>query len=139
MIDGGIIGNNPSLFAYLMQKKMKKKDPIRVWSMGTGILEMAPVDADGMTKFEWMKLSGEFMIDIDVFVADKVMESTMKKNQVSGKENYLRLQVISDLAMDSVEEENIKGLMAAGDQMWEENKEAAKKMIEQICDEKFGT
>lgn len=32
--------------------------------------------------------------------------------------------------MDSVEEENINGLMAAGDQMWEENKEAAKKMIE---------
>lgn len=91
MIDGGIIGNNPSLFAYLMQNKMKKKDPIRVWSMGTGILEMAPVDADGMTRFEWLKLSGEFMIDIDVFLADNVMKSIMKKNQIDGKENYLRM------------------------------------------------
>ena len=129
VIDGGIIGNNPSLFAYLMQSKMKKKAPIRIWSMGTGILDMAPVDADGMTRFEWLKLSGEFMIDIDVFLADKVMESIMKKNKIEGKENYLRLQVISDLAMDSVTEENINGLMDAGDQMWNENIEAAKEMI----------
>jgi hypothetical protein len=138
VIDGGIIGNNPALFSYLMQSKMKKKAPIRIWSMGTGILEMDPVDADGMTRFEWLKLSGEFMIDIDVFLADKVMKSIMKKNQIESKENYLRMQVISDLAMDSVEQENIDGLMAAGDEMWENNKEAAKKMIEQICDEKFG-
>jgi hypothetical protein len=40
--------------------------------------------------------------------------------------------------MDSVDEENIKGLIAAGDQMWKQNEAAARKMIEQICDEKFG-
>jgi hypothetical protein len=91
VIDGGIIGNNPSLFAYLMQNKIKKKTPIRIWSMGTGILDMHPVDADGMTRFEWLKLSGEFMIDIDVFLADNVLKSIMKKNQIEGKENYLRL------------------------------------------------
>ena len=139
VIDGGIIGNNPSLFAYLMQNKIKKKTPIRIWSMGTGILEMPPVDADGMTRFEWLKLSGEFMIDIDVFLADSVLQTIMNKNKIGDIENYLRLQVISDLSMDSVDEENIKGLMAAGDQMWNDNKAAAKKMIEQICDEKFGS
>jgi hypothetical protein len=80
VIDGGIIGNNPALFSYLMQNKIKKKDPIRIWSMGTGILEMDPVDADAFTRFEWLKLSGEFMIDIDVFLADKVLKSLMKKN-----------------------------------------------------------
>jgi len=83
--------------------------------MGTGILEMEPVDADGMTRFEWLKLSGEFMIDIDVFLADNVMKSIMKKNQIEGKDNYIRMQVVSDLSMDSVEKENIDGLMAAGD------------------------
>jgi hypothetical protein len=41
--------------------------------------------------------------------------------------------------MDSVDEENIKGLMAAGDQMWNDNIVAAKKMLQQICDEKFGS
>ena len=97
--------------------------------MGTGILEMDPVDADGMTRFEWLKLSGEFMIDIDVFLADNVMNGIMKNTKIEGKENYLRLQVISDLAMDSVDEENINGLMAAGDEMWNDNKEAAQKMI----------
>jgi hypothetical protein len=40
--------------------------------------------------------------------------------------------------MDSVDEENITGLMAAGDQMWNDNIAACKKMLEQICDEKFG-
>ena len=60
------------MFAYLMQKKIKNKDkkPIRIWSMGTGVIEMEPVDADGMTRFEWLKLSAEFMIDIDVYVVD---------------------------------------------------------------------
>jgi hypothetical protein len=109
---------------------MKKKAPIRIWSMGTGVLEMEPIDADGMTRFEWLKLSGEFMIDIDVFVADKILKDIMKRSQIDGKENYLRMQVISGLAMDSVDEENIKGLKAAGDEMWSENEAAAKKMIE---------
>jgi hypothetical protein len=98
-----------------MQNKIKKKTPVRIWSMGTGILDMKPVDADGMTRFEWLKLSGEFMIDIDVFLVDNVLKNIMKKNKVTGKENYLRMQVISGLSMDSVDEENIKGLMAAGD------------------------
>lgn len=40
--------------------------------------------------------------------------------------------------MDSVDEENINGLMAAGDEMWNDNKEAAQEMIRQICDERFG-
>ena len=35
--------------------------------------------------------------------------------------------------------ENINGLKAAGDQMWNENEAACKKMIEDMCDEKFGT
>ena len=72
---------------------------------------MEPVDADGMTRFEWLKLSGEFMIDIDVFLADSVLKSIMKTNQIEGKENYIRMQVVSDLAMDSVDEENIKGAL----------------------------
>ena len=115
VIDGGIIGNNPSLFAYLMQSKIHDKTPIRIWSMGTGILDMQPIEAESMTRFQWLKLSGEFMIDIDVFLADKTLEGIMKKNKQPDQENYLRLQVISDLAMDSVTEENINGLMAAGD------------------------
>ena len=41
--------------------------------------------------------------------------------------------------MDSVDEENIKGLKEAGDQMWSENEAECKKMIEQMCDEKFGS
>jgi hypothetical protein len=115
VIDGGIIGNNPALFAYLMQNKMKKKDPIRIWSMGTGVLEMEPIDADSMTRYEWAKLSGEFMIDIDVFLADSVLKGIMKKNKLPSKDNYLRMQVISDLSMDSVDEENINALIATGD------------------------
>ena len=40
--------------------------------------------------------------------------------------------------MDRVDEENLNGLMDAGKKMWEENMVAAKAMIRQICDEKFG-
>ena len=40
--------------------------------------------------------------------------------------------------MDKVDEENLKGLIEQGDKMWFDNQEAAKAMIRQICDEKFG-
>lgn len=41
VIDGGIIGNNPALFAYLVATKLNKKGPkIRILSLGTGVAEV---------------------------------------------------------------------------------------------------
>ena len=52
--------------------------------------------------------------------------------------NYIRMQTLSDLRMDKVDQENLNALMNAGTLMWNENAEEAKAMIRTMCDEKFG-
>jgi len=110
VIDGGIIGNNPALFSYMMQSKIQKKAPIRIVSIGTGVAEVNKVDADSITRFNWLTMAGDFMIDIDVFAADKTLNATLakqleKQNADNGveKANYLRMQTISSLGMDKVD------------------------------------
>lgn len=36
LVDGGIICNNPSMYAYLIAKEMRGKQKIRLVSLGTG-------------------------------------------------------------------------------------------------------
>jgi len=48
------------------------------------------------------------------------------------------MQTLSTLGMDKVDKASIDALVAAGNQMWEENKDAAEQIIREICDEKFG-
>lgn len=36
VIDGAIICNNPAMYAFMMAKYLKRKNPIRVVSVGTG-------------------------------------------------------------------------------------------------------
>jgi hypothetical protein len=40
--------------------------------------------------------------------------------------------------MDKVDEASIKLLIDAGDKMWNENKDATTKLVEAMCDDKFG-
>lgn len=58
---------------YIMQSKIAKKTPIRVWSMGTGVGEMVPIVADEMSRFSFMSLTADLMIDINSFAADKIL------------------------------------------------------------------
>jgi len=47
------------------------------------------------------------------------------------------MQTYSELSMDRVDKENLDGLLLAGDGLWKENEEMAKKMLRILCDEKF--
>mmetsp|Transcript_31207 Transcript_31207/g.47789 ORF Transcript_31207/g.47789 Transcript_31207/m.47789 type:complete len:93 (-) Transcript_31207:35-313(-) len=91
-------------------------------------------------------MSADFMIDIDVFAADGALNMTLSKqletnNAANGvdKSNYLRMQTFTDLGMDKVDKASIDGLIADGNKMWEQNKEAGEKIIRDMCDEKFGS
>lgn len=74
VIDGGIIGNNPALFAYNIATKLNKKGPkIRILSLGTGMSEVIPIDTETFTRFDWLKMTGDMMIEVDVFSSDKIL------------------------------------------------------------------
>ena len=64
----------------------------------------------------------------------------LNKKELNDEEgiNYKRLQIITHLSLDSTTESNINGLKDAGNQMWDENEDDLKKIIMQICDEKYG-
>jgi len=93
VIDGGIIGNNPSLFAYLMATQLNKKGPkLRILSLGTGVSEIKPIDPLEFTRFDWLKMSGDLMIDVDVFNSDGVLQQIMSRHpNASVDHNYLRI------------------------------------------------
>lgn len=109
LLDGGLIGNNPSMFAYLMQTKLRKLDkPIRLLSMGTGGTTFKQVTAKEITKLKWTKLSLEFMVNADIRAVDKTLRrkfAIQLANQKDPKKsNYFRIQCKSELKMDAVDE-----------------------------------
>jgi patatin-like phospholipase/acyl hydrolase len=54
-VDGGIICNNPSLYAYQVAKLLNKKKNIRILSIGTGEKKFIPfTSAKEMGKMSWM-------------------------------------------------------------------------------------
>jgi len=65
-IDGGIICNNPSLYAYQLATLMHKKKKVRILSLGTGENPFNQIDS----KYSWDKKSygiykSEFMMNMD--------------------------------------------------------------------------
>ena len=97
LLDGGLIGNNPSMFAYLMETKLKKTldKPVRILSMGTGGTTFKKVQANSITKISWKKLSLEFMVNADIRAVDKTLRRKFKlqvaKQKYPSKSNYLRI------------------------------------------------
>ena len=65
--------NNPSLVAYIMANVIRKKEHIRVISLGTGVGPLEPMDADTFTRFDWTKLAVNVAVDFDTFMADRVV------------------------------------------------------------------
>jgi patatin-like phospholipase/acyl hydrolase len=72
LIDGGLIANNPGLYAYMLSKYLSKKidkgDRIRMLSFSTGIAPQTK-DLRTMDKLDWKKNLVEAIVDIDVFMS----------------------------------------------------------------------
>lgn len=75
MIDGGLIGNDPALYGFLLAKYLNKKgdNRFRLLSLGTG---SAPNTANlkDMTKLKWLTLSGDTLTDVDTQMTDAYLQ-----------------------------------------------------------------
>mmetsp|Transcript_1320 Transcript_1320/g.1698 ORF Transcript_1320/g.1698 Transcript_1320/m.1698 type:complete len:135 (-) Transcript_1320:19-423(-) len=132
-IDGGIICNNPALYAYQIATKLRGNTKIRVLSIGTGEKTFDPVESvDSVTKLDFMSKMGEFMMNMDTYSADNYLQWNMPEG------SYLRMQTTSDIGMDKIDPASIEGLKADGDKLYKENQEALEKMLREIIDERFG-
>jgi len=95
-VDGGIIGNNPATYSYLLQSKVKQLDkPIRVLSLGTGVGPAPSKNADDINRMVWTTLSGEFTIDADAYVHDRILAGMMALQKENSGDtdgiNYIRM------------------------------------------------
>ena len=105
-IDGGIICNNPALYAYQMAKILNKKKDIRLLSLGTGEKTFTPYEsADDLTLFSYIKKMGEFMMNMDAYASDFYLLNEFTENGTP--EKYLRMQTTSNVGMDKIDDANI--------------------------------
>ena len=79
LIDGGIICNNPALYAYEMSKYFHEHKKIRVMSLGTDEKPFQKIkDPSQVNKLSYLKLLNEFMMNADTYTADKFLKVTLK-------------------------------------------------------------
>lgn len=70
LIDGGVICNNPALYAYQLAYNFHKQRKIRVMSVGTGEKPFSKVDAKTFDIADTLLKMGEFMMNMDTYTAD---------------------------------------------------------------------
>lgn len=102
-------------------------------SLGTGVSAAPKVKGSEVSRLKWDSLTNEFTIDADAYAHSKVLGQVLKSQAKNNKElvNYIRMQVETDLSMDSTAKSNIDALLSKGQDMWDEFKDTGgKKMIE---------
>jgi hypothetical protein len=95
LIDGGIICNNPSLYAYYYARYLLEKPKIRIISLGTGnhTQDYYNTQQEGQedSTFKWSTLKSfanfDWMMNFDSVASDKVLDSFL------GVDQYVRANV----------------------------------------------
>lgn len=80
MIDGGIICNNPSLYAYIAAHIFKKKKNVRILSIGTGNEASEISDKMEYNKFDTIGMTSKFLTTFEQIAAEKILDKTLNVN-----------------------------------------------------------
>lgn len=73
------------------------------------------------------------MMNIDTYAGHWALKTLFKNDP----QNYIRCQIVTELSMDANSKENIDGLIANGQTMWETNKVKIDKMMQDIIDARY--
>lgn len=84
-----------------------------------------------MNKVAYMSMMGEFMMNVDTYTAHHRLKNQMPED------DYLRMQIVSNIGMDKIDPKSITGLKKNGMDLWDLNKEKITKMLRTIIDERF--
>jgi len=91
LIDGGLICNNPTLYAFQIATILRNEKNVRILSIGTGEKPFKPVSR-AYTKYDWItKFSAdEFTMNMDVYTAHNYLKNMFNHVYIM-PENYIRL------------------------------------------------
>ena len=143
ILDGMIIGNNPSLYAFIMQELvLNNAGPYRVLSIATGASKDPSEVAEEITRSKWdLIAASELTADVDMEAQNKILKRLIDKQQADLKKPdeiaMHRMQIVTSLSPNGVDKANVDGLIKAGDEMYQNEKESVEALIRLICDEKF--
>lgn len=138
-----IIGNNPSLYAFIMQELvLNNAGPYRVLSIATGASKDPSEVAEEITRSKWdLIAASELTADVDMEAQNKILKRLIDKQQADLKKPdeiaMHRMQIVTSLSPNGVDKANVDGLIKAGDEMYQNEKESVEALIRLICDEKF--
>ena len=118
VIDGGIVANNPSLFATLMARDLREKKNIRLISFSTGTKKNHQAfEKSEVNKLDLLGLTSEFMMEIEIFNTNNILEKFYAEDlrqlqadhgMSTDKKNYYRCDADSlGLSLDKVDPESI--------------------------------
>ena len=137
-IDGGIICNNPALYAYQFAKIFNKKSKVRILSLGTGENPFKTLTS----KYGWDKKSyglykSEFMMNMDNYAAEYYLKNQFA--QEGRPKDFLRVQkYATKIPMDDISKSNLDLLEKTGSDLYDEEKVAIELFMKTILDEKYG-
>ena len=65
LIDGGVIANNPAMYAYLHSQFANNQTNIRLISIGTGETPPTKFEGDTVNKFDWLFQIGALISTVE--------------------------------------------------------------------------
>ena len=140
LIDGGIICNNPSLYAYYYARYYLGKTNVRIISLGTGnqtfeVYQKEQENSESSTfKFNTLRSLANFdwMMNFESVTSNKVLDSFLPHDQ------YVRANIPTQQNLDTYSPKDIEALKQQGEDMWTEHKERIKTVMRKIIDQKYG-
>lgn len=89
-----------------------------------------------MDKIDFIKLFGELASSVETYTSEFYLNSTVFDGVIQKKEDYLRLQIDTSLAMDKSDKKNLDDLESDGLTLWKRHATEVKVMLRKIIDEK---
>lgn len=136
LIDGGVIANNPSLYAYEFANKILKKKKVRVFSIGTALGPGNKLQSDNVNLLDWA-------VEISSLITtpEQKTHTWVAKYLSEHSDNfeYHRYNYKADraLSLDMIAEKDLNEFEAMGESIYTEKKTEIEELIRKMCDEKL--
>lgn len=131
LIDGGVVANNPSLYAEMMARYLFDQDEVIMISIGTGDKPFKKIkSASERGKTSLFKTDNNIM-GMDVRAAQVICETYFGKD-------YLRINPPTTRLMDKVDKANIQGLKDDGNGIVKKMEPQIRAFLARVILAKFG-
>jgi hypothetical protein len=128
LVDGAIIADNPSMYAFLIASEMNTEKNIRVISIGNGKSAIEKLNPDNVSTFNWISKMQDLLVSVEV------MTHAYFSEQMSAE--YHRFNALVTSSDDSLSIEELKKL---GYSIIANNTGHINSVIKSLCDDKFNT